>query len=416
MRDDARSPLASRLASGAVPAPGGVSVLGAGAAGQPGPDHAPSGGSATGTGHAASGTGAPEPTVLAEVRGRLGLITLNRPRAVNALNHEMVNLLWSQLVRWADDPAIATVAIQGAGERGLCAGGDVVAIHADMTRPDRTPTAPYDTMGFWRDEYRLNLLISRYPKPYVALMDGLVLGGGIGVSAHGSFRVVTERTRSGLPETQIGFSPDVGGTYLLGHAPGAAGAHAALTGAHLDAGDALYLGLADAFVPSGALPELLDRLEREEPGAVIEALAAPAPPSALRDGEAWIEEAYAGRTALDVVRALEASEAEEARGAAEVIRGKSPTAVAVALAAVRAGAGTDLAGALKNEWRVGYRFLGGHDFAEGIRAQVIDKDRTPKWEPARLEDLSPGTAEAYLAPLPHLPLDLSPVDAVIPPA
>ncbi|MDR2254775.1 MAG: enoyl-CoA hydratase/isomerase family protein [Arthrobacter sp.] len=409
MHDDAALAFAARLASGAVPAPEGGSVPGASAA--------PAAAGASQAGHAASGGETPaEPSVLTEVRGRLGLITLNRPLAVNALNHEMVNLVWAALVRWADDPAVRTVAIRGAGERGLCSGGDIVAIHADMTRPDRTPGMPYETMGFWRDEYRLNLLISRYPKPYVALMDGLVLGGGIGVSAHGSHRVVTERTRSGLPETQIGFSPDVGGTYLLGHAPGAAGAHAALTGAHLDAGDALYLGLADAFVPSGRLPELLSALESEEPDAAIARLAGPAPESALRTGAAWIEDAYAADSALQIVRALEASPEQAARDAAAVIRSKSPTAVAVALAAVRAGARADLAGALRNEWRVGYRFLGAHDFAEGIRAQVIDKDRTPDWQPARLEELSPGAAEAYLAPLPHLPLDLSPVDAVLPPA
>jgi len=358
---------------------------------------------------------AAEPPVLTEVRGRLGLITLNRPRSVNALTRDMVLLVREALLAWADDPRVATVAIQGAGERGLCAGGDVVAIHADITRPDRVRSGDreadltrerFATSEFWREEYRLNLLISRYPKPYVAIMDGLVLGGGIGVSAHGSHRIVTERTRSGLPETQIGFSPDVGGTYLLGHAPGSAGAHAALTGAHLDAGDALHLGLADAFVPSSRLGELLAALEDQEPDAVLSRLSGDAPASALASGSAWIDAAYRGDTALDVVLALEASAEPAAREAAAVIRSKSPTAVTVALAAVRAGADADLSGALQNEWRVGHRFLGDHDFAEGIRAQLIDKDRAPDWRPARLEEVVPGVAEAYLAPLPGLPLDL----------
>jgi enoyl-CoA hydratase len=359
--------------------------------------------------------------VLFEVRGGLGLITLNRPRAVNALTHRMVTLLWSRLVAWAKDPAVERVAITGAGDRGLCSGGDIVAIHTDMTRPDRTDTMAYASQDFWRDEYRLNLLISRYPKPYVALMDGLVLGGGIGVSAHGSHRVVTERTRSGLPETQIGFSPDIGGTYLLGHAPGATGAHAALTGAHLDAGDALFLGLADVFVDSEHLPGVLADLESEGPDVVLPRHARPGPGSALEGRRAVLDAAYGvpaggtlgagdGRPATAVVHALEAAGLTED---AEVIRSKSPTSVTVALAAVRAAAGADLAGALHNEWRAGARFLDGHDFAEGIRAQVIDKDRKPHWEPARLEDVDADTAQRYLAPLPGLPLDLSPVDAAL---
>ena len=356
-----------------------------------------------------------EDSVLFEVRGHLGLITLNRPKAVNALTHEMVNLMWAQLVRWADDAAISAVAIRGAGERGLCAGGDVVAIYRDITRPDRAPETPFDTMGFWRDEYRLNLLISRYSKPYVALMDGLVLGGGIGVSAHGSHRVVTERTRSGLPETQIGFIPDVGGTYLLGHAPGGTGAHAALTGAHLDAGDALYLGLADVFVESNRLDALLTALETDPATEVLTRFAGVAPESSLEAARGWIDPAYTHGDARAVLAALDAGGGDSA-AAADVIRKKSPTAVAVALSAVRAGGEHDLRTALQNEWRAGYRFLTGHDFAEGIRAQVIDKDRNPAWEPASLSAVDPRIGDQYLAPLPHLPLDLSPVDAVLRPA
>lgn len=356
---------------------------------------------------------AAEATVLFEERGPLGIATLNRPRAVNALTHEMVNLLWERLVAWAKDPAIERVLIRGGGERGLCAGGDVVAIYRDMTREDREPGERYETMDFWRDEYRLNLLISRYPKPYIALMDGLVLGGGIGASAHGSHRVVTERTRSGMPETQIGFSPDVGGTYLLGHAPGAAGQHAALTGAHLDAGDALYLGLADVFVPSDRLGELVDALVADGPDQVLPRFSEPAPASQLEADRAWIDAAYAGGTALDVVGALEAGpEGGPERAAAAVIRGKSPTAVTVALDAVRAGAGGTLEDALQHEWRVGYRFLDGADFREGVRAQVVDKDRTPRWSPASLEEVDPDVVREYTAPL-HLSLDFSPVEEVL---
>ena len=201
--------------------------------------------------------------VLFERRGQLAVATLNRPKAVNALTAGMVAMLLDQLTDWAEDDGVATVLVQGTGERGLCAGGDIVAIYQDMLRGgDRTA-------DFWQTEYRVNSLISRYPKPYVALMDGLVLGGGVGISAHGSVRVVTERTRMGMPETTIGFAPDVGGTLLLSRAPGEAGTHAALTGAHLSGADALFLGLADHFVPSGKLPALVAALENETAEAAV---------------------------------------------------------------------------------------------------------------------------------------------------
>ncbi|MFB9716615.1 3-hydroxyisobutyryl-CoA hydrolase, partial [Arthrobacter methylotrophus] len=193
--------------------------------------------------------------VLFEKRGHLGVVTLNRPQAVNALTSGMVHAMLEQLTAWADDDAVKTVLVRGAGDRGLCAGGDIVAIYDDMLRHGD------QTADFWAAEYRLNSLISRYPKPYVAFMDGLVLGGGVGISAHGSVRVVTERTRTGMPETTIGFVPDVGGTLLLSRSPGESGTHAALTGAHLSGADALFLGLADHFVPSESLPALAEALE-----------------------------------------------------------------------------------------------------------------------------------------------------------
>ena len=199
--------------------------------------------------------------VLFERRGRLGVVTLNRPRAVNALTAGMAAAMLEQLTLWAEDDAVAAVLVRGAGDRGLCAGGDIVAIYQDMLDGGDA------TADFWADEYRLNLLISEYPKPYVAFMDGLVLGGGVGISAHGSVRIVTERTRTGMPETTIGFAPDVGGTLLLSRSPGEAGTHAALTGAHLNGADALFLGLADHFVPSARLPELAAALESRAGGS-----------------------------------------------------------------------------------------------------------------------------------------------------
>lgn len=198
-----------------------------------------------------------EAPVLLRIDGRAAHIVLNRPKALNALNHAMVLRIDEALTAWEHDPAVETVVLTGAGERGLCAGGDIRAVHDDARDGDGTASA-----AFWRDEYRLNARIARYPKPYVAVMDGIVMGGGVGVSAHGSVRIVTERSRVAMPETGIGFVPDVGGTYLLALAPGELGTHLALTGGQIGAADALLCGLADHSMPSAGLPAFLDDLAR----------------------------------------------------------------------------------------------------------------------------------------------------------
>ena len=267
--------------------------------------------------------------VAFERRGRLGVVTLNRPAAVNALTAGMAAAMLEQLTLWADDDAVAAVLVRGAGDRGLCAGGDIVAIYRDMLDGGDA------TADFWAVEYRLNLLISEYPKPYVAFMDGLVLGGGVGISAHGSVRIVTERTRTGMPETTIGFVPDVGGTLLLAGSPGETGTHAALTGAHLSGADALFLGLADCFVPSGRLPDL----------AAVARFAEPAPASALAAQQEWIDACYSSDDAGEILRRLRAFGGEaagEAAAAADTIEAKSPTAVKVALESLRRVRGLSL--------------------------------------------------------------------------
>ncbi|MGO4490574.1 enoyl-CoA hydratase/isomerase family protein [Arthrobacter sp. 2YAF22_2] len=338
--------------------------------------------------------------VLFERRGRLGIATLNRPKAVNALTAGMAAAMLDQLTRWADDDAVATLLVRGAGDRGLCAGGDIVAIYQDMLDGGDA------SADFWAVEYRLNLLISEYPKPYVAFMDGLVLGGGVGISAHGSVRIVTERTRMGMPETTIGFVPDVGGTLLLSRSPGETGTHAALTGAHLSGADALFLGLADTFVPSARLGELATVLETEPAEAAVARFAGTAPPSVLAAQQEWIDACYASDDAGEIVDRLR-TVGGEAVGVADTIETKSPTAVKVALASLRRVRGLTLGEALEQEYRVGLRFLAGPDFREGIRAQVVDKDRTPHWVPASLAEVSNDDVEAYFAPLGDRELKLS---------
>ena len=330
--------------------------------------------------------------VLFERRGHLGVITLNRPKAVNALNAGMVEAMLAQLTDWAEDDAVATVLVRGAGDRGLCAGGDIVAIYGDMLAGGSA------TVEFWTTEYRLNALISGYPKPYVAFMDGLVLGGGVGISAHGSVRVVTERTRTGMPETTIGFVPDVGGTLLLSRSPGESGTHAALTGAHLSGADALFLGLADHFVPSASLAALAEALESSTPDAAVGLFMQEPPASVLEEQRDWIDAAYATDDAEEIVRRLRAAGGEAAEAAA-TIEAKSPTAVKLTLASLRRVRGLSLEETLVQEYRVGLRSLAGPDFREGIRAQVVDKDRNPQWKPATLAEVTAADVEHYFAPL-----------------
>ncbi|PQZ89060.1 3-hydroxyisobutyryl-CoA hydrolase [Arthrobacter sp. MYb227] len=351
-----------------------------------------------------------ESEILFEVRGTLGLVTLNRPRAVNALTGSMVDAMLQTLTTWASDPAIAQVLVHGAGDRGLCAGGDIVAIHRDISAGGR------QTADFWDTEYRLNALINSYPKPYIAYMDGLVLGGGVGISAHGSHRIVTERTRSGMPETTLGFCPDVGGTYLLSRSPGHSGIHAALTGDHLGGAEAIYLGLADYLVDSARFPQLLERLQDHPVEQVLPRFVLPQPVANLETWAEWIDVAYARPTVLEIIATLHEfglSGNGQAQKTIETLAKKSPTALAVTLESLhRAGNLESLEAVLEQEYRVGLRFLESDDFPEGIRAQVIDKDYAPVWNPATLHDVTPESVAAFFAPLGEHELRLTPSSSV----
>lgn len=333
-------------------------------------------------------------TVLCAVEGRTGVITLNRPRALNALTHPMVLRITEALTGWEQDPGVEQVLIRGAGERGLCAGGDIRAIHDDAKAGTRASVA------FWRDEYRLNAYIARYPKPYVALMDGIVMGGGVGVSAHGGVRVVTERSRVAMPETGIGFVPDVGGTHLLARAPGLLGTHLALTGTAVGAADALLCGLADHFVPADRLPALTAELAGAPAGEVLARYAAEPGPGVLAEARGWIDHCYAAATVEEIVDRLFGYGDPEAKQAAETILAKSPTALKVTLEAVRRAAALGaLEPVLEQEFRVSCNALTSPDLVEGIRAQVVDKDRTPRWSPATLGEVTEQDVARFFAPL-----------------
>ena len=325
---------------------------------------------------------APEQSVLVERRGHLGVLVLNRPRAINALDLEMVHLMQHALDDWATDDSVRTVLVTGAGDRGLCAGGDLQG----MYRSARDGTT--ESVDFWRAEYVLDHSIATYAKPVVALMDGIVLGGGVGISAHASHRVVTERTSVGMPETRIGFVPDVGGPWLLARAPGELGTHLALTASNADGGDTIALGMADVLVPSDRLPDLERALETQEPDVALAALAVAPPPSALAAGRDWIDAAYAGDDVATIVSRLRSSGVDAALRAADDIESRSPTAVVLTLAALRrARTLPDLRAALDQDLAVSTFLLGVSDMAEGIRAQVIDKDRSPRWDPVTFAEV-----------------------------
>jgi len=331
--------------------------------------------------------------LLTRIENGVGIATLNRPKAINSLNQDMVDALAEVLPAWAADDAIRAVVLEGAGERGLCAGGDVVAIYHSAR------AGGAEARKFWFDEYRVNALIGSYPKSYVSLMDGIVMGGGVGVGAHGNIRVVTDTTKMAMPEVGIGFIPDVGGTHLLARAPGHLGLHAALTGAPFSGADAIALGFADHFVAHDRLADFTaDIIATDVPTALARHAVEP-PASALAAQRPWIDECYAAGSVAEIIAALAGHDDEQARAAAELIATRSPIALAVTLAAVRrADALGALPEVLVQEFRVSCASLRSHDLVEGIRAQLVDKDRNPQWSPATLAEVTAADVEAYFAP------------------
>jgi enoyl-CoA hydratase len=335
--------------------------------------------------------------VLTRVDGNVGYVTLNRPKAINSLNQTMVDLLSSVLIRWERDEAIRAVVLAGAGERGLCAGGDVVAIY-HSARKDGV-----EARRFWRDEYLLNGLVGRFAKPYVALMDGIVMGGGVGVSAHANTRVVTDTSKIAMPEVGIGFIPDVGGTYLLSRAPGKLGLHAALTGAPFNGADAIALGFADHYVPHSELDAFAIAVGTNGVEGALARHAVEPPPSELAAQREWIDRCYSGDSVVDIVarlRELGETGSEPANDAANLIGTRSPISLSVTFEAVRRAAELEsLKDVLVQDYRVSSASLRSHDLVEGIRAQLVDKDRNPKWSPAELAAVTVADVASYFAPV-----------------
>lgn len=327
-------------------------------------------------------------------KGSLGIAILDRPAALNALTRGMVQALSLQLAAWKDDPEVATVLVRSAGGRAFCAGGDIRAV-SDLAKAEGVEAAA----PFFHDEYRLNWRISQFPKPYVALLDGVTMGGGVGISAHGRYRVVTEQTLVAMPETLIGFFPDVGGTWVLSRDP-ALGMYLGLTGARLQAADAVAAGFGTHFVPRDRLEALEEMLVQGKPvEAALESVRGDPPSGTLPGSRQAIDEAFSAPTLAGIAERLAGT--EWGRGRLAELAQRSPTALAVTFAQLRRGAGiADLAEALRLEYRMVHRFLAGHDFPEGVRALLVDKDKQPRWSHRRPAEVPPAEVEAAMAPLP----------------
>ncbi len=337
---------------------------------------------------------------LVERTGALGRIRLNRPKALNSLTLAMVRDIERALDDFEDDPQVAAVLVSGEGDRGLCAGGDIRMIYEGGRAGTDAPAT------FWREEYRLNARLGRLRKPYVAFMDGIVMGGGAGVSVHGSHRIVTERTRLAMPETGIGFFPDVGASWFLTRGRGELGTYAALTGEQLSAADAIAFGLADHYLPSARLPALVEALAGlpasatpADVSAAIAALALGPPDAAVALQKPAIDRLFAFDTMEQIFQALQQEGTPFAEAVLAVLKTKSPLSLKVTLRLLRLGrAAPSLRACLENEFAATAAVLRSHDFYEGVRAAVIDKDRNPQWRPARLADVAEADVAAFFEP------------------
>ncbi len=326
---------------------------------------------------------APEATVLASTQERIGRLTLNRPQALNAVDRSMLRTIHQALDAWSHDPAVHAVVIEGAGGRAFCAGGDIRWLR-EMTLSGHHA----DTEAFFAEEYALNLAIARYPKPFVALIDGVCMGGGIGLSVHGGVRVVSDAATLAMPETSIGFFPDVGASYILPRLRAGFGMFLALTGARANAADAMFLGLATHYVEPERFGTLADEIA-EHGLAAVGLAAVPSPPSAMASLVDAVHCFEAGSVAA-IIEGLAALDSDWARGTLGVLRTMSPSAVLWSFELMRRGGRQTLEQCLATELALSGPISRHPDLQEGVRAMVVDKDRTPHWSPARIEDVDSG--------------------------
>ncbi|MBI1492414.1 enoyl-CoA hydratase/isomerase family protein [Halocynthiibacter styelae] len=333
--------------------------------------------------------------------GHVGRITLTRPKAFNALGYQMALEVEKALDAWRDDDAVKLILLDADGDRAFCAGGDIQEMY------DTAKAGDFEYgRTFWRDEYRMNAKMFEFPKPVVSLMQGFTMGGGVGIGCHGSHRVVCDSSRIAMPECGIGLIPDVGGTLILARAPGRLGEYIGMSGVQLGAADAIYAGFADYYIPEEAWPDLIKALCETGDVSAVDAAARTAQDGALAANEEAINRHFTGETALDILRNLDGDDSEFAQKALKTLRRNSPLAVAATVELVhRARGAKGIRAALGQEYRFTHRAASEGDFIEGIRAQIIDKDRNPTWKHASVEDLSPVDVTKMLMPVPGIKVE-----------
>lgn len=343
--------------------------------------------------------------ILFTEKGQLGVITLNRPQALNALTQEMILEMYQQLGGWANDPHIKGIVIRAAEGKAFCAGGDIRKVYEARNNPELA------AKFFWH-EYRLNRRIYHYPKPFISFLDGITMGGGAGISINGSHRIATENFLFAMPETGIGFFTDIGATFFLPRCPDQTGVYLALTGARIRAGDAVKLKFVDAFVTQNKLPMLLDALSaadynadlpRDVVSSVIKRFSNDSEAATLTPYHPHIELCFSHQTVENIINALETHHLAWCHEVANVLKTKSPTSLKVTLHALRHGAMFNFDQCMQTEYRLAVRFLAGHDFYEGVRAVIIDKDQRPFWQPGNLALISESDVEGFFAPLRDMP-------------
>jgi enoyl-CoA hydratase len=350
-----------------------------------------------------SGTIVHDGDVLVREERALRHITLNRPKALNALTLDMARTITAFLRAWAADPKVGTVLLDGAGERGFCAGGDIRALYDAAKAGSSLPAQ------FWSTEYHLDVLIARYRKPIVVIMDGLVMGGGVGLSVHAAHRVVTERSVVAMPEVGIGYFPDVGASFVFSRAPGSAGTHLMLTGERMNAADAIYCGAADVNIPAAKLHELVQALAEcrtaEEVRAQLDSLSASPPAGKLPIARQWIDRCYSANNVEAILNQLQAEDEGDAPAALDALRQASPTSLKITLRNVsEARSFNRVEESFQQDYRVSLACIAGHDFIEGIRAQIVDKDRKPVWRPEKLADVTPHIVDRHFRSVRNLEL------------
>lgn len=351
--------------------------------------------------------------VCFSIEGNAGVITLNRPSALNTLNLSMIRKITSALIDWSTDNRVKLVLVEGSGDKSFCAGGDIKSVYLARLEENMTPEEKLQLThhqggrhymdAIFREEYQMNYLISQYPKPYVSLIHGICMGGGMGLSIHGSHRVVREDTVMSMPETSIGFFTDVGASYFLNQLPGKIGMFMGLTGARLNMGDCLYTGLATHYVPGAQWSQLrellLEAKGRSDVSQILDNLCLAGIPSDLSDSQEEINRHFSGSSMEEIIKVLEKSELPQAYEWLKLIDKKSPTSLKIIHALLHKGARYVLKKCLAMEFRLSQRFVENYDLFEGVRSVLIDKDNKPQWQPNRLMDIRPARLKYYFSPL-----------------